>query len=396
VAVGVTFPAGFRAAGATGGIKASGRPDVALVVADGPATAAGLFTRSRTAGAAVDLCRARLAATGGRARAVVVSSGNANVATGPQGVADAERMAALVAERIGLAADAVLVCSTGVIGVPLPMERVEVGIRVACGALAADGGAAAAEAMRTTDAFAKLAQHDLDLAGGAVRIGGIAKGAAMIRPDLGTMIAVVATDAAIDAEPLRRALAIACDRSFNRVSVDGSTSTSDSAIVLAGGASGVRVGRADEARFADALGEVCLELALAMVRDGEGARRIGRYEVVGAASAADAERAARTVAEDQLVRCALHGADPNWGRIVAALGRCGADVDPARIAIDLGGVALARQGCAVAGAQAAAAEAAAAAEVAVRIDLGIGSASAVVYGSDLSADYVRANAEYST
>jgi glutamate N-acetyltransferase / amino-acid N-acetyltransferase len=392
----VTFPAGFRAGAGTGGIKASGRPDVALVVSDRPAAAAAVFTRSRTAGPAVGLSRERLAAARAM-RGVVVNSGNANVATGAAGRADAERMAALAADEAGCGAEELFVCSTGVIGVPLPMDRVGRGIAAAGAALSAAGGQAAAEAIMTTDAYPKQASRELAIAGAAVRIGAIAKGAAMIRPDLGTMIAVVTTDAEIDAGRLQPLVATAASASFNRISVDGSQSTSDSVIVLANGASGVTVPPASEAPFGDALTGLCAELALMMVRDGEGARRIGRWEVVGARDDADAERAARHVAEDQLVRCALHGADPNWGRIVAALGVCGAEVDPDRIGIDLGGIPLVRDGVAAGGDGAAAAAAAAAAdEVAFRIDLGLGPGAALVWGSDLSPAYVAANAEYTT
>lgn len=394
MAVGVTYPRGFRAAGATGGIKASGRPDVALVVADGPATAAGVFTRSLAAGAPVRLCRDRLAA-GGVARAVVVSSGNANVATGAQGRADAERMAALTGELTGAGGD-VLVCSTGVIGVALPMDRVERGIRAAAAALSPEGGADASVAICTTDSHPKLATRSASVGGREVRVGGIAKGAGMIRPDLGTMIAVVTTDAAIDAARLQPLLRDAAAASFNRITVDGCQSTSDSVIVLASGASGVPVDAAGEAAFGEALHGVCHDLAMEIVSDGEGARRIARYEVVGAASDADADRAARHVAEDQLVRCALYGADPNWGRIVAALGVCGVALDTDRVAIDLGGVPLVRDGIAVPGAETAAGEAAKARQVHVRIDLAGGPGSAVIYGSDLSTEYVVNNSEYTT
>jgi glutamate N-acetyltransferase/amino-acid N-acetyltransferase len=391
----VTYPRGFRAAGATGGIKASGRPDVALVVADGPATAAGVFTRSRAAGAPVLLCRERLAG-GGTARAVVVSSGNANVATGAQGRADAARMAALVGELTGAGGD-VLVCSTGVIGVPLPMDRVEAGIRAAGAGLSPAGGRDAAVAICTTDSHPKLATRSFAVGGREVRVGGIAKGAGMIRPDLGTMIAVLTTDAAIGADRLQPLLADATAASFNRITVDGCQSTSDSVIVLASGAADVAIegGPAADA-FAEALHGVCLDLALEIVADGEGARRIARYEVVGARSYDDADRAARYVAEDQLVRCALYGADPNWGRIVAALGVCGVDLDTDRVAIDLGGVALVRDGIAVPGAAEAAGDAARARQVDVRIDLAAGPASAVIYGSDLSTEYVLNNSEYTT
>jgi glutamate N-acetyltransferase/amino-acid N-acetyltransferase len=393
MAVGVTYPRGFRAGGATGGIKASGRPDVAIVVADESATVAGVFTRSRTAGPPVALCRDHLARSGGSARAVVVQSGNANVATGRQGHEDAATMAAVVAAAIGAAPVEVLVCSTGVIGVPLPMDRVQAGIAGAIAALAADGDEAAALAILTTDAGPKVAGRAVVVDGAEVRVGGMAKGAGMIRPDLGTMIAVVTTDAVVEAATLEAALRSATAATFNRITVDGCQSTSDSVIVLASGASGVAL--AAEV-LTSLLTDVCRDLALAIVRDGEGARRIGRWEVVGAPDDTDADRAARHVAEDQLVRCALHGADPNWGRIVAALGVCGVAIEPDLLAIDVGGVALVRKGIGLPDGVAAAGEAARADEVHVRIDLGLGAGTATIWGSDLSAAYVIENSEYTT
>ena len=223
----------------------------------------------------------------------------------------------------------------------------------------------------------------------------MAKGAGMIRPDLGTMIAVVTTDAAIAPDALLDHLRAACDRSFNRISVDGCTSTSDSVIVLASGASGVAVGRGDAA-FGAALADVCLDLALQIVRDGEGARRIGRYTVRGAASPADALVAARHVAEGQLVRTALYGGDPNWGRIIGALGVSGADVDPTGSGVAIGGVVVCEDGCAAAFDPVAADRAAQADEVVVEIDLGLGDATDTVWASDLGYEYVRVNAEYTT
>jgi glutamate N-acetyltransferase/amino-acid N-acetyltransferase len=393
----VTHPAGFSAGGGTGGIKASGRPDVALVISDRPAAAAGVFTRSRTAGPAVGLCRDRLGA-GQPMRAVVVNSGNANVSTGAAGRADAERMAQLAAAVTGCEPAEVLVCSTGVIGVPLPMDRVAAGIGAAALAAAPDGGAGAAEAIMTTDSHPKSVARDVATPGGTIRLGGIAKGAGMIRPDLGTMIAVLTTDAAIDAGPLASLLRQAAGESFNRVTVDGSQSTSDSVIVLANGASGVDITAAGMDEFGGALQEACHALAMMIVRDGEGARRIARWEVVGARDTVEAERAARHVAEDQLVRCALHGADPNWGRIVAALGVCGSYVDADRIGIALGGIPIVRGGVGTAADRDAAAirMAAAADVVDVRIDLGLGDGAAVIWGSDLSPTYVIANSEYTT
>lgn len=397
MSTGVTWPRGFRAAGVAAGIKASGRPDVALVLSDAPAGAAGMFTRSRAASAPVELTRAALTGSGGRARAVLVSAGNANAATGARGLADATAMAERTGERLGVGTAEVLVCSTGVIGVPLPMPRVRAGIDAAVAALADDGGSAAAMAICTTDAAPKVAVRTLELAGREVRIGGMAKGAGMIRPDLGTLIVVLTTDAAVAPERLGLHLRRAVEGTFNRITVDGCTSTSDTCLLLSGGSSGVELDADGDDAFGSALEETCAELALAVVRDGEGARRIGRWSVTGARSDADAREAAFAVAEDQLVRCALHGADPNWGRIVAALGRIEVDVDFGRLTIDIGEVALVRAGVAVDDRPPASASVAAAAdEVPFRIDLGLGRGSAVVFGSDLSPDYVRANSEYTT
>ena len=396
MAVGVTHPRGFRAAGVRAGIKASGRPDVALVVADAEASAAGVFTRSLAASPPVRRNRELLAASGGRARGVLVTSGNANAATGSRGAADARRMGELAARLVGAPPEHVLVCSTGVIGVPLPMDRVEAGVESAAAALAADGGEAAAEAICTTDAAPKIATRTIDVAGVEVRLGAIAKGAAMIRPDLGTMIAVVTTDAVVDAGLLHELLVDAADASFNRVTVDGSESTSDSLVALAGGAAGATVGEAEAEPFGAALTAICQELALAMVRDGEGARRVGRYEVRGARSDDEARRVARHVAEDQLVRCALYGGDPNWGRVYAALGVAGVELDLDRLGIAIGDVPLMRDGAPLELANGTAAAAAAVDEVVYAIDLGCGPGTATVWGSDLGYEYVRMNAEYTT
>lgn len=396
MAVGVTRAVGFRAAGVTAGIKASGRPDLALIVADAPTSAAAVFTRSAIAAAPVRFSQAQLMATDGRVRAIVVNSGNANAATGANGERDAARMAELVAGELGCGRDEVLVASTGVIGEPLPMDLIESGIRAAVAELDADGGGRAAEAILTTDAGVKIAEAVVDCDGGAVAIGGIAKGAGMIRPDLGTMLAFITTDADIDPATLDHLLRSAVKRSFNRITVDGTTSTSDTVVLLAGGASGVRPTGADLDRVGAALETVCLDLALAIVRDGEGARRVGRWTVRGARDDEEAARIAFAVAEDQLVRCALHGGDPNWGRVIAALGAAGG-VDPDRIGVALGGISLCRNGTAVPVEDTDGIAAAATAdEVEYTIELGQGDGTAVVWGSDLSPAYVRLNAEYTT
>jgi glutamate N-acetyltransferase/amino-acid N-acetyltransferase len=390
----VTFPRGFRASGIACGLKESGKADLALVVSDVPASVAGMFTQNRVVAAPVTL--SRTVVRGGSARATVVNSGNANACTGAQGAADAREMAALTAAEIGCAPARVLVASTGIIGRPLWMDRLRSGIPAAAAALSADGGEAASNAICTTDAYPKTGEETVVLAGGEVRLGAMAKGAGMIRPDMATMICQVTTDAAVDAAQLQRLLVPAVQRSFNRISVDGSASTNDSVFVLANGASGVTVSGADEEAFAVALERLLLRLAKLVVADGEGSSRIARYEVVGAIDGSHAEAAVRAVAENQLVRCALHGADPNWGRILMALGASSAEVAPDRIDLWIDGVQLVAAGAGIDGAEEDAREALGAPEVSVRIGLGQGEGSAIVYASDLSQEYVRINSEYST
>jgi glutamate N-acetyltransferase / amino-acid N-acetyltransferase len=390
----VTFPRGFRASGVACGLKESGKTDLALVVSDVPASVAGMFTQNRVVAAPVTLSRTVVG--GGSARATVVNSGNANACTGAQGDADAREMAALTAAEIGCAPAKVLVASTGIIGRPLWMDRLRTGIPAAAAALSPDGGENASNAICTTDAYPKTGEETVVLAGGEVRLGAMAKGAGMIRPDMATMICQVTTDAAIDSAHLQRLLVPAVQRSFNRISVDGSASTNDSVFVLANGASGVAVSGADADAFADALERLLLRLAKLVVADGEGSSRIARYEVVGAIDGSHAEAAVRAVAENQLVRCALHGADPNWGRILMALGASTAEVAPDRIDLWIDGVQLVSAGAGIEGAEEDAREALGAPEVSVRIGLGQGDGTAIVYASDLSQEYVRINSEYST
>ena len=395
MAVGVLHPRGFVAAGVTAGIKASGRPDVAIIAAERAVPAAAVFTRSATAAPPVLVSRAHIG--NGAVRAIVVQSGNANAATGAQGLRDAERMVALVAEGLGCPAAEVLVASTGVIGVPLPMDKVETGIAAALGALAADGGAGAALAITTTDAAPKLAEQTVSTSLGEIRVGGIAKGAGMIRPDLGTMIAVITTDAPLSSDQADGLLRDAVDSTFNCITVDGCTSTSDTVALLASGAvEGVLDADALEL-VASAVHAVCEDLALQIVRDGEGAHRIARWEVTGAEDDRAAKAIAYAVGEAQLVRCALNGGDPNWGRIIAALGVAGERIDPDRIAVSIGGHVLCRNGAAVDDIDQAAVDAAAAQPtVEIHIDLGIGDGQATIWASDLSKLYVELNAEYTT
>ena len=391
---GVCFPLGFRAAGVTCGIKASGAPDLALLACDGDATAAGAFTNSRLAAAPVLVSREHLA--DGRARAVVVNSGNANACTGAQGLDDARTMASQTARALGIDTGEVVVCSTGVIGKLLPMDAVAQGIARAAGELSESGGAAAADAIRTTDAWAKTSTATVALKGGDVRIGVMGKGAGMIRPNVATAIVTATTDAVVEPDVLAGLLRDAADASLNLVSVDGSESTNDTLVVLASGASGVTASGDDAAALGRALTSALVDVARQMVADGEGSSRFAHYVVSGAADDGEARTAVRAIGEDILVRCALHGSDPNWGRMLARAGTCGVALDPERIAVWVGASQLVAGGVEVAGARTAARSALEQGEVEIRIDLAAGSGSAELYASSLSPEYVTFNAEYFT
>jgi glutamate N-acetyltransferase / amino-acid N-acetyltransferase len=392
--VGVCFPRGFRAAGVTCGIKDSGAPDLALVVCDRIASAAGAFTRSRLAAAPVHLSREHLA--DGRARAVVVNSGNANACTGARGMDDARAMASATARALGLAPAEVVVCSTGVIGRPLPMDAIEQGIARAAGELSESGGAAAADAIRTTDAWAKMSTATCALRAGDVRVGVMGKGAGMIRPDVATTIVTATTDAAVEPAVLAQLLRRAADASLNLVSVDGSESTNDTLVALASGASGVSASGRDAEALGGALTAALLDVARQMVADGEGASRFAHYTVTGAADDGEARTAVRAIGEDILVRCALHGSDPNWGRMLARAGSCGVALDPERVSVWIGPAQLVAGGVEVEGARGAARAALAEREVEIRVDLAAGDGEAELYASSLSPEYVMFNAEYTT
>ncbi|MGE5198438.1 MAG: bifunctional glutamate N-acetyltransferase/amino-acid acetyltransferase ArgJ, partial [Rhodospirillaceae bacterium] len=327
---GVTAPAGFRAAGVACGIKKSGALDLALVVADGPATAAAVFTTNKAQAAPVLVSREHLARSGGRARAIVVNSGCANACTGPEGMAVARSSADFVASIAGCPADQVLVASTGVIGVQLDLDRLRKGAVEAAGALSRDAHGDAARAIMTTDKAPKSAALSVTGPAGTFRIGGMAKGAGMIEPHMATMLGFITTDAAVSAPVLQRALREAVDVTFNAITIDGDTSTNDTVFLMASGASGVEIGEAAYPAFVAALREVCGALARAIVRGGEGATKLVAISASGAASAADAKRAAQTVANSLLVKTAIHGGDPNWGRLLAAAGRAGVAFDVER------------------------------------------------------------------
>jgi glutamate N-acetyltransferase/amino-acid N-acetyltransferase len=389
---------GFRAAGVHCGIKAAGR-DLALVVSDVPAAVAGVFTRSSVVGAPVEISRERVRS--GRARGLVANSGASNVALGARGLRDAEAMAAAAARAVGAASGEILVASTGVIGRPLPLPRVRSGIRAAARGLRADGLAAAAEAIMTTDRKPKLAMARARIGGREVRVAGIAKGAGMIEPRMATMLAFLFTDAAVAPSFLRRVLRRAADASFNRVSVDGETSTSDMALLFANGVAGNRAlrgpGSPGAGRFQAAVAEVSLALARELARDGEGATKLVTVRVSGAASPAEAERAARRIANSMLVKTALFGGDPNWGRILQTVGAARVRLDLARARVALAGVALYRGGSAAGpAARARCAARLGAREIGIDVHLAAGRADARVFTCDLGYDYVRINAEYTT
>jgi glutamate N-acetyltransferase/amino-acid N-acetyltransferase len=383
--VSVTAPKGFRAAGVTAGLKDSGAPDLALVVNDGPQrSAAGVFTSNRVKAAPV--LWSQQVVSGGQLDAVVLNSGGANACTGPGGFQDTHRTAETLAAALGTGASRVAVCSTGLIGVRLPMDLVLTGVEKAAAALSTDGGAGAAEAIRTTDTVAKTATA----AGDGWSVGGMAKGAAMLAPALATMLAVVTTDAQADPATLDDVLREATRGSFDRVDTDGCMSTNDTVLLLASGASGVAPAR-DE--LAAAVSAVCAGLARQMVRDAEGATKDIAVEVVGAATEADALQTARTVGRSNLLKCALHGEDPNWGRVLAAVGTTSAAFAPDELDVWINGVQLCRAGAP--GDDRSSVDLSGR-DVHIVVDLHAGTQAATVWTSDLTAQYVHENAAYST
>lgn len=388
---------GFRAAGIHAGIKAQAK-DLALIVSDERASAAGVFTRSTVVGAPVEVSRARVKR--GVARAVVVNSGCSNVAMGARGIRDAHTMARIAAKAIGCEESEVLIASTGVIGQPLPLDVLARGIPQAVTALSEDGMGEAAEAIRTTDTFAKLASTTLVLGGEKITLQGIAKGAGMIEPNMATMLAFLTTDAKIAPALLRAMLRRVADATFNRLSVDGETSTSDSVMLLASGRSmrtGLRAGSRDAARFEAALQAVCEDLVRQLARDGEGATKLVLVDVRGARSARDADRAARRIGNSMLVKTAIFGGDPNWGRILQTIGAARIAWHPERTKILLGGVPVFIRGRSAGPAARQRAEIALKAEeIEIRVDLGRGPGQARLFTCDLTYEYIRVNADYTT
>ena len=403
-----SLPRGFLWGAVRAGIKASGRPDLSAIIAPQTAAAAALYTTNKIQAAPLLIDRRHLAANGGRVHTVLINAGNANCATGDAGIAAAEQCCAAAAEAFGCAPEAVFPSSTGIIGVPLPVEKVRAALPALHAAVGdtADHFASIAAAIMTTDTRPKTAHAIVEIDGRQVRIAGVAKGAGMIHPQLApgqitaphaTMLVYLCTDAAAEPALLERLLIEAGETSFNRISIDGDTSTNDTLLLLASGASGATLKDENAGGFAEALSDVCTSLAKQIVADGEGATHLVELNIHGAASDADALRVAKAIAHSPLVKTAWAGSDPNWGRLIAAAGYSGAELDPARIAIRLGDLLICERG----GRSASFDEAAAhrylsQPEFAVHIDLGLGNGACRFWTCDLTCEYVSINADYST
>ncbi|MGA1794263.1 MAG: bifunctional glutamate N-acetyltransferase/amino-acid acetyltransferase ArgJ [bacterium] len=387
---------GIQASGIHCGIKTSTKKDLALVFSESPAHAAGVFSSNRIIAAPLVVTREHLSA--GQAQAIIANSGIANAATGQRGIDDARRMAHLTASSLNIPEDSVVVASTGMIGRFLPMKRIESGIREAVCALSTDGGADAAEAIMTTDTCPKHLAVRINLEGRAVTLAGMAKGAGMIQPDMATMLAFLATDAAVERDFLRDALRDTVARTFNCITIDGDTSTNDMVVILANGLSGNTPisARSNLAQpFMDALELVCSRLSLMIVEDGEGATKLVSIEVRGAKTHGDARAIAFRIANSPLVKTSLYGRRCNWGRIMAAAGSSGVAVDPDRIDIFYGNVQVVRNGLGL-GREKEAEALLGSRQVALAIDLHLGDGGETVWTSDLSPEYIHINADYAT
>lgn len=394
----VTTPQGFLAAGVKAGIKASGNHDVAVIYSTVPAATGAVFTQNKMCAAPVLV--SRKVAAKSYAHAIVVNSGCANACTGEQGLKDAEAMQAQTAELLGVENDAVYVCSTGVIGHFMPMDKLAKGIADAVDAMDETGGESCAMAIQTTDTFIKHAAYEFELDGKTVKIAGIAKGAGMIHPNMATMLTFLTTDAAVAPDVLKRAVKAAADKSFNMVVVDGDTSTNDSMIVLANGLAEneiiVSEEHPDYPAFFKALLACAQDLAKMIARDGEGATKFLEVNVAGAATWAEAKTAAMAIAKSPLVKTAFFGKDPNWGRIVCAAGYSGAQMEPDKVNLEIGGVRLVENGMNCNVPLESLKDIMEQHDISMKIDLGAGKEEATVWTCDFSYEYVKINGEYHT
>lgn len=389
----VTSPFGFVAGAVQSGIRSPNKLDLAILYSEVPCTAAGMFTTNAIKAAPVVLTQKHL--RNKRAQAIVVNSGYANACTGKQGIADAEEMARAVADKLGIAPQNVLVASTGVIGTSLPMDRVRAGIDKVT--LTKEGGHELAEAIMTTDTFTKEVALHVEAELGTFILGGVAKGAGMIHPNLATMLCFLTTDATVDATFLQSALHTAADSSFNMVTVDGDTSPSDTVVLLANGLAGTKTINAGNGEvFQKALEEVCLRLAECIATDGEGATKLIKVIVEGAVTEAEARKAARTIASSPLVKSAMHGNDPNWGRVLAALGRSGAKVDEGKLTLYLNSFCVTNKGQPVPFNKQEVSNSLDSKEISLKLELNLGRGKATAWGCDLSEEYVTINSAYTS
>jgi glutamate N-acetyltransferase/amino-acid N-acetyltransferase len=394
---GITAPKGFRAAGLACGIKSTGKPDLAIVAADRAVPATAVFTTNQAKAAPILVSQEHLAWSDGLAQIVVTNSGCANACTGPQGLADAREMAVLAANRVGCGPSHALVASTGVIGVNLNMDAVRNGIPAAVAALSRDGHRAAAEAIMTTDPFPKSFAVSVQTQAGTFHVGGMAKGSGMIEPRMATMLGYLTTDASVEPSILHRALVEASQSTFNAITVDGESSTNDCVFALASGESGIHFDMTGYPSLVEGLRAVALELSLGIVKGGEGATKLIAITVSGAASTDEAWAAARTIANSPLVKTAVHGGDPNWGRLIAAAGRSGVSFSLANARVRIGSLVLFSNGRPHDELAPEAADYLQGKTLDIEVDVGAGgSGRATMYTCDLSAEYVRINADYRT
>ena len=396
-AAGVTFPKGFKAAGVKAGIKKSGNLDLALIYTEKEAAVAGVFTKNAVAAAPVIVSREVV--KGGKAHAIVANAGCANACTGETGLANARKMAALAAAEVGCAPDEVLVGSTGIIGVNLPMDKLEAGIKAAAAELSEDGSKNAGNAIITTDTYSKACSCEVEIGGQAVRFGAIAKGSGMIQPNMATMLCYITTDANISSQLMQKALSEIVEVSFNMISVDGDMSTNDTVLVLANGASGaaeITDGSPEYDKFYATLKEICQELSKRIAADGEGATKFLTINVSGTKTFEDAKTVAMSIAKSPLVKTAFFGEDPNWGRVICAVGYAGIPMVPEKTVIKFGGVPVYANGLGAEFNEDDIQKVMAEHDIVIDVEMGMGDAKATVWSCDFSYEYVKINGEYHT
>lgn len=396
-AAGVTFPKGFKAAGVKAGIKKSGNLDLALIYTEKEAAVAGVFTKNAVAAAPVVVSREVV--KGGKAHAIVANAGCANACTGETGLANARKMAALAAAEVGCAPDEVLVGSTGIIGVNLPMDKLEAGIKAAADELSEDGSKNAGNAIITTDTYSKAGSCEVEIGGKAVRFGVIAKGSGMIQPNMATMLCYITTDANISSQLMQKALSDIVEVSFNMISVDGDMSTNDTVLVLANGESGapeITEGSPEYDKFYATLKEICQELSKRIAADGEGATKFLTINVSGTKTFEDAKTVAMSIAKSPLVKTAFFGEDPNWGRVICAVGYAGIPMVPEKTVIKFGGIPVYANGLGAEFKEEDIHKVMAEHDIVIDVEMGMGDAKATVWSCDFSYEYVKINGEYHT